>query len=177
MILPVLETKRLILRPVEPKDAEGLFDIRRDPEQMKYIPRPVMQQPEEAEKMISDILKGVEENTLLNWTIVLKETQAFLGIFGYYRLQPEHFRAEIGYLLHPSYQGKGFMNEALRAIIDYGFAELSLHTIEAVIDPDNRASEKVLQKLGFVKEAHFRENGFFDGRFWDAVHYTLFKPQ
>lgn len=99
-----------------------------------------------------------------------------MGVFGYYRLHPDYFRAELGYMLHPDYQGKGLMQEALQAIINFGFTELNLHTIEAVIDPANIASEKILQKLGFIKEAHFRENVFFDGRFLDSVHYTLFKP-
>lgn len=174
MIIPVLHTQRLVLRPVKQSDAAALYVLRSDPEQMKYIPRPLMQSIADAEKMLDDIVKGAETNTLLNWTITLKDDDACLGVFGFYRMFPEHFRAELGYMLHPSYQGKGLMKEALQSIIQFGFSELNLHTIEAVIDPENIASEKLLQSLGFKKEAHFKENICFEGRFMDSVHYTLF---
>jgi [ribosomal protein S5]-alanine N-acetyltransferase len=176
MNLPELSTDRIVLRPVLTRDANDLFGLRSDPVQMKYIPRPIMQTLAEAEKMIAEIQQGETNNTLLNWTMILKDTGAFLGIMGYYRLYPEHFRAEIGYMLHSAYQGKGLMQEALKSIITFGFTELNLHTIIAVIDPDNIASENVLIKLGFTKEAHFKENVFFEGRFLDSVHYTLFNP-
>lgn len=177
MNLPELFTERILIRPVLISDAKDLFRLRSNPEQMKYIPRPVMKTIAEAEKMVADIQKGAIENTLLNWTMVLKENGAFLGVFGFYRLFLDDFRAEIGYMLDPAYQGKGLMQEALQAIIAFGFTELKLHTIEAVIDPANIASEKILLKLGFIKEAHFRENVFFEGHFLDSVHYTLFRPK
>jgi ribosomal-protein-alanine N-acetyltransferase len=52
---------------------------------------------------------------------------------------------------------------------------MNLHSIEAVIDPENSASEKVLQKIGFVKEAHILENELYDGKFWDTVIYSMLK--
>ena len=61
-------------------------------------------------------------------------------------------------MLLPEYHGKGIAVEAIKELIKYGFEIMKLHSIEAVIDPENLASEKVLQKSGFVKEAHFKEN-------------------
>jgi len=70
---------------------------------------------------------------------------------------------------------KGIVTEAIEAILVYGFEVMNLHSVEAIIDPDNIASERVLQKNGFVKEAHIIENEFFDGKFWDTVIYSLLK--
>jgi ribosomal-protein-alanine N-acetyltransferase len=100
-----------------------------------------------------------------------------IGLMGYYRLYPENFRAELGYMLLPEYHSQGIMQEALLGMVKYGFEKMKLHTIEAVIDPRNMASKKVLEKTGFVKEAHFKENIFFEGKFLDSVHYTLFGNQ
>ena len=88
-------------------------------------------------------------------------------------MQKEHYRAEIGYLLHPDYQQKGIMDEALKAVIKYGFETMQLHSIEANVNPANAASMKLLEKNGFVKEAYFKENYFYNGQFLDSVIYSL----
>ena len=71
--------------------------------------------------------------------------------------------------------GKGIATEALERVMKYGFNEMNLHSMEAVIDPRNRASEKVLLKNGFEKEGHFKENTFFNGEFLDSVIYSKIK--
>lgn len=177
MVLPELQTKRLFLRNVQPVDTRALYELRSNPEQMRFIPRPLAQSIEDAQTLIEAMMKGALERSLLNWVVTEKEhPDLFLGVMGFYRIYPEHFRAEIGYMIHPKAQGKGYTTEAIQAIMDYGWHTMNLHTIEAVIDPDNHASQRVLEKCGFVKEAHFRENIFFEGRFLDSVHYTAFRP-
>ena len=78
-------------------------------------------------------------------------------------------------MILPEYNGKGITSEAIKVVIEYGFEQMQLHSIEAVIDPENNASEKVLQKNGFVKEAHILENELWEGKFWDTVIYSLLK--
>jgi ribosomal-protein-alanine N-acetyltransferase len=76
-------------------------------------------------------------------------------------------------MLLPEYHGKGIITEAIKEVVRYGFKIMKLHSIEAVIDPENYISEKVLRKNGFVKEAHLRENECFEGRFLDTVIYSI----
>jgi ribosomal-protein-alanine N-acetyltransferase len=76
-------------------------------------------------------------------------------------------------MILPEHNGKGIVTEAIKAVIKYGFETLKLHSIGAVIDPENVASAKVLKKNGFVKEAHLKENEFFEGRYLDSVIYSL----
>jgi ribosomal-protein-alanine N-acetyltransferase len=174
---PNLETERLLLRRVDKKDVNEIFKLRSNVETMKYIPRPIVKSIEEALEHIGNIDEKIETNEGINWAITLKEDPTLIGIIGHYRIKPEHFRAEIGYMLLPEFNGKGIISEAVNEVVNYGFNTLNLHTLEAIISPDNLASEKILQKNGFVKEAHFKENECFEGRFIDTVIYSKINKQ
>lgn len=170
---PVIETERLLLRRITNDDVNEVFELRSNPETMKYIPRPLVKDNEDALAHITMIEEKIESNVGINWGITLKDNPKLLGIIGFYRMQPENYRAEIGYMLSPDFHGKGIIPEAVKRLIKYGFDDLKLHSIEAVIDPENFASEKVLEKCGFVKEAHLKESEFWDGKFLDKVIYSL----
>jgi ribosomal-protein-alanine N-acetyltransferase len=96
-------------------------------------------------------------------------------MIGFYRMKPENYRAEVGYILSADFHGQGVITEALERVIQFGFEEMKLNSIEAVIDPENFGSEKVLLKNNFVKEGHFKEHAFFEGKFLDSVFYSLLK--
>lgn len=173
---PILETERLILRRVLPSDVKEMFELRSNPETMKYIPRPLVTNYDEALAHIKMMEDKIETNEGINWAITLKGDDKMLGVIGHYRIKPEHYRAEVGYMILPEYHGKGITTEAVQCVVDYGFNTMQLHSIEGVIDPENEASQRVLQKCGFVKEAHFKENEFYDGKFIDAVVYSKLNP-
>lgn len=172
---PVLETENLILRQIHQDDVNEVFELRSNAETMKYIPRPLAITIEDAQKFIETDTASIKKNEFLNWAVARKEDNKLLGMIGYFRLQPQNFRGEIGYMLNPDFHGKGIMKEAIDVVLKYGFEILGFHSIEAVIDPGNIGSEKLLQKSGFVKEAHFKENFFFNGEFLDTVIYSLLK--
>jgi ribosomal-protein-alanine N-acetyltransferase len=173
---PILETPRLTLRRLTVDDAPGVFRLRSDAETMKYIPRPLAQTIDDALTHVALIESKIESNEGINWAISLKDDPEFIGLIGNFRIEPENYRAEIGYMLLPEFHGQGLISEAIDAVVQYGFNEMKLHSIEAVIDPDNFASAKVLEKNRFVKEAHLKENGFYDGRFIDSVIYSRLSP-
>ncbi len=170
-----LETDRLLLRQITPDDVNEIFTLRSSAETMKYIPRPLVTTNEEALEHIKMIQDKVEKNEGINWAITLKGNPKLIGIIGHYRIRWEHFRSEIGYMLLPEYNGKGIITEAIQLMIDYGFNQMKMHSLEGIIDPENTASARVLEKNGFVKEAHLKENEFFDGKFLDCVIYSLVK--
>ncbi len=170
-----LESKRLLLRRVIETDVDEIFELRSNPETMKFIPRPLAKTKEDALIHLKTIDENIENNKGINWAITLKGNPKLIGIIGHYRLQPENHRCEIGYMILPQYNGQGIVTEAIQLILEYGFDDLQMHSIEAVIDPENKASERVLQKNGFVKEAHILENELWDGKFWDTVIYSILK--
>ena len=170
---PNLETERLLLRRVNPTDIKEIFALRSNPQTMQYIPRPLLKTDDDALEHITMIDTKIETNEGINWAITLKDNPKLIGVIGHYRRKPEHYRAEIGYMLLPEYHGKGIVSEAVKEAVNYGFQVMKLHSIEAIIDPDNHASAKVLEKNGFIKEAHLKENEFFNGRFLDSVIYSI----
>jgi ribosomal-protein-alanine N-acetyltransferase len=170
---PNLETERLLLRRVDANDINEIFALRSNPETMKYIPRPLVKTDEDALEHIAMIDSKIDSNEGINWAITLKDNPKLIGVIGHYRIKPENYRAELGYMLLPEYHGKGIVSEAVKEAVKYGFQVMKLNSLEAIIDPDNHASAKVLEKNGFVKEAHLKEYEFYEGRFLDTVIYSI----
>lgn len=168
-----LQSERLLLRQITAEDVKEIFELRSDKEAMKYIPRPLCVTHEDALALINMMQEKIETNEGMNWAITLKNNNKLIGYIGHYSIQWENFRSEIGYMISPEYYGKGIATEAIKLLIDYGFNDMKMHSLEGVIDPANIASARVLEKNGFVKEAHFKENGFYDGSFFDSIIYSL----
>ncbi len=170
---PVLETERLILRRITMEDAKDFFVLRTDEDVMKYIGRP----KPNAIKEVEELINKMNDNTMrIQWAVALKEKAGIIGTIGYHRIEKEHYRAEIGYMIHPEYWNKGITSEAMKTVINFGFNEMNLHSIEADINPDNAVSKKLLMKFNFIREGYFKENYFFDGEFFDTEVYSLLKP-
>ncbi|OCB74840.1 GNAT family N-acetyltransferase [Flavobacterium crassostreae] len=170
---PDLETQRLSLRRITPEDANEVFALRSNKDTMKYIPRPIAKTLADALEHIATMDATIDKNEGINWAITLKDSTTLIGMIGHYRIQPQNYRAEVGYILHPDHHNRGYISEALKKVIAYGFGPMKLHSIEAVIDPNNTISEKVLLKNGFIKEAHFIENHFYNDHFLDTAIYSL----
>lgn len=172
---PVLVTERLELKWPELSDARELFEMRSNPDFMKFIGRYPVKELSEAKEYIQRIHDGFEEKKGISWKICEQGTDKFIGYIGFWSIDYNHFRTEIGYGLNPNYQQKGYLTEALNALTNYVFNELGIHSIEANADVQNIATIKLLEKCGFEKEAHFKENFFFDGKFLDSAIYSLVK--
>ncbi len=171
---PKLETKRLYLRNLDLTDAPTVFKQRSDPRVLKYLDRAAITELKQAEEFITQKLDLWQNNKAISWAIDLKgTTDTAIGDMALWRIIESDHRAEIGYTLLPAFWGKGYMLEAARAIVDWGFTTLGLHSIIADINPENNASRKLLHKLGFQKEGYFRENYHFDGQYLDSEIYGL----
>jgi len=174
---PELTTDRLLLRKFSLADAPGVFQLRSNKETMKYINRPLTITMEEAEKWIQLLLDSLHANEGITWAITLKDQpENHIGNIGFWRIEKENYRAEIGYMLEPSLHGKGIMYEAMQEVLKYGFTVMHLHSVEAHLDPENIASAKLVEKAGFIKEGYFKENYFWNGRFSDTAIYSLLTP-
>ena len=174
---PVLTTDRLLLRQLTMADAPGVQRLRSDEQVMQYVNRPLTLTLEQAESWVAMILDALDKNEGISWCICLKENPAkHIGNIGLWRIEKENYRAEIGYMLEPSLQGKGLMFEALQKVVEYGFKDMGLHSIEGQIDPRNIASSALLKKAGFVQEAYFKENYYLRGQFADTAVYSILTP-
>ncbi|WP_437967619.1 GNAT family protein [Sorangium sp. So ce260] len=172
---PVLTTPRLRLRSIEPGDVERIFRIQSDPEVTRYFGRGPDASIADSERRIATIIAGVREHTSIRWGITLEESGELVGTGGFWRWNKPHRWAEIGYELLPAFWNRGIMTEALRAVLRFGFASMDLHRVEAQIDPENRASARVLERLGFAREGLLRQNWYHDGRYTDTAVYGLLR--
>ena len=170
---PELVTPRLLLRQLNHADIPAIFFLRSDETVLQFIGREPAVSHKEAEDFIERVNKNATTNEGILWGITMKEhTAKVIGTICYWNLQPENYRAEIGYVLHPQYWRKGIMTEAIGAVLNYGFDVMKLHSIEGRIGAGNWASAAILEKTGFVKEAHLKEEFFFRGKFLDTIIYS-----
>lgn len=170
---PIIETENLVLDNFKITDSAEIFKIRSDIRVMKYLDRDAHKTVEESAQMIERIIQSYKDKTGINWMIRKKNTFEVLGYIGFWRLIRENARAEIGYALKPEFWGKGYMSEALLKVIEFGFADFELHSIEGNVNPENKSSIKILEKFGFKKEAHFREDFLYNGKYLDSAIYCL----
>lgn len=111
------------------------------------------------------------------WGITLTGKDTVIGSCGFHHFSPGFHRAETGYELNRTFWGKGIMFEAMSAILTYGFSELDLHRVEAIIDIANERSKGLLLKLGFTYEGNLRQRYPFRDRFEDEHYFGLLKDE
>jgi [ribosomal protein S5]-alanine N-acetyltransferase len=175
---PTLRTPRLVLRRITAADAPSLFEMRSNESVLRYLDREPTKSLEEALALVAKMDEAVEKNAGIMWGLARPEEEArLLGNCGLWKLNPEHHRGEIGYMLHPDCWGQGLMTEAVTAVCRYGFEQMHLHSIEATVNPRNVASIRALERQGFVREAYFRENYYWRGQFLDSAIYSLLAPK
>jgi RimJ/RimL family protein N-acetyltransferase len=143
---------------------------------MRYWSTPPLPNREAASKLINEIHEGFQRQELLKWGIALRTDDQLIGSVTLFHLDFTHRRAEIGYALGRDYWQQGYMQETLKAVLNYAFAELNLHRIEADVDPRNAASVRTLERLGFQREGYLRERWHVNGEIQDAFFYGLLKP-
>ncbi len=174
---PLLESPRLRLRELRPYDEAALYALRSNETIMRYIGRPLMTDPSDARVLCETIRDAYAQGNTLNWVLCPREQDQLIGNILFHKIEREHLRAEIGYMLHSDYWRQGLMEEALRRVIRFGFEEIGFHSIYARIDPANAASAALLEKLGFSRVGHLRENYYFNGAFTDTVIYDLLRRE
>jgi len=169
----MLETERLLIRQITLEDKYELFDYRSDSEANKYqgwIPKTI----EEVEVFIRNTAKQINEpQTWFQCAIIEKTTKNLIGDLGVHFIGSENKQAEIGCTLHKDFQNKGYATEALKKMINYLFSELNKHRIIASIDPKNINSIRLVERIGFRKEAHFIESLWINGQWVDDLVYAL----
>lgn len=149
---PVLITDRLFLRRLVLTDADGIFALRSDLDVIKYTGIKQYTSIDEAKAYIGRIDRDLDQNKSIMWSITLAASKTFIGSICYWNITEDETCAEIGYDLLPSYHGKGFMQEATKAVIRYGFEGMKLDKIVADLCIDNIKSVKILEGNGFARE-------------------------
>lgn len=155
--LPEVETNRLVLIKAALDRAAELFAFSGSPEATRYMTWPTNTSLEQTENAIRYVMGRYERHEVAPWLILHKTTNRVIGMTGFNWWIPHHGRAEISYALAPAWWGQGLATEAVEAVARFGFEEMGCHRLEALIHPENLASQRVAEKVGFQEEGLLRE--------------------
>jgi len=151
-----LETERLIFRDWEPNDLEAFHKICSDSRVMRFVgdaqPWPI----DRTRQFIARAIAMSAEHSFCQWPLILRSDSNLIGFCGFV---PAVDGAEIGWRLAPEYWGRGLATEAARSALHFGFTMLAIPRITATVQAGNRASLRVIEKLGMCRMASFQRSG------------------
>ncbi|HTM90805.1 MAG TPA: GNAT family N-acetyltransferase [Flavisolibacter sp.] len=149
---PELLTERLLLRQLNVKDEEEIFELRSDDVVNKYLDRPKAKSIKDAEDFIERINFGINNRQSFFWAICFRHQPKLIGTICLWNFSEEENKAEVGYELLPPFHGKGIMQEAFSKVTEFGFQTLQLSTIEAWTAGQNENSIKLLERNHFKRD-------------------------
>lgn len=172
---PVLNSERLQLREITHGDVDAMFAIHGDPELMKWFGNPVADR--EGATQLIDLLAGwrLLPDPGVRWGLERRDTPGLIGSCGLFGWSRSDRKCTIGYELATAAQGQGFMHEAVVTAVAWGWKHMDLVRIEARIHPDNLASQRVVDRVGFEREGLLRKVAFFGGAHQDLLVYSLIR--
>lgn len=168
-----LDTDRLTIRRVEARDLDGLMAVNTDDEVTRFLPYRTWRSYEDAEAWHARIVGLEEAGSLRQFVIVERSDARVIGAAVVFRIDAQNRRAELGYVLGRRDWGRGLMREALAGLLSRLFDDLDLHRVEAVADPRNGPSHRLLIGLGFRHEGLLRERSVMKGEVVDSNAYGL----
>lgn len=177
MTFEILTTERLLLRKTTEEVFEFVYDNYSDEELIEFLGVADLNQLEIERGKFKNGFSTFNK-TFLYFHILDKTTEKIIGWCGYHTWYLDHNRAEIGYgLFSENYKNTGIMTEAMKAVLDYGFDQMHLHRVEAMIATYNVPSLKLVEKFGFTKEGILREHYSVNGKMEDSVVFSLLKQE
>ena len=151
----MIETERLLIRKFEVSDYNDLYE---------YLSEPITYIFEPGSPITLDEAKALTEQRSKGndfFAVVLKQNNKMIGHVYLGQMEPkERLTWELGYIFNPAYQRQGYASEASAALAEYAIKNFKAHRIMARCNPDNTASWKLLEKIGFKREGHFKKFGF-----------------
>jgi RimJ/RimL family protein N-acetyltransferase len=170
-----LETSRLTLRPFGPDDFEAVYAMRSDPEVVRWLYGEVLSEDETRDLLTNRIGNTAweREGDWLSAAVVERASGTTVGDLAFNWVSERDRTAEIGFILDPRHQGKGFATEAAGALVDWAFTSAGFHRVIGRTEARNSASSRVLEKLGMRLEAHFVENEWVKGEWQSELVYAI----
>ena len=163
---PQIKTDRLLLRQLNLNDIDDLFELRYHDDVIKFIARKKTNNKNSIKQFIIDRNEDVAIGKIMFWAIQQKGESKLIGTISLWSFNETKTIAEVGYELQPDCHNKGFMSEALEAVLEFGYAKLKIEAIEAFTDKNNTNSQLLLEKFNFKYEANRTDEGFPNNRIY-----------
>ncbi|HET8912757.1 MAG TPA: GNAT family protein [Ktedonobacteraceae bacterium] len=174
---PCLTTERLVLRRLQIEDAPALFSIYSDEESMRYFGNNPQQSLSDTEALIRRLQALYASRRSIRWGVAFKDSDTLIGTCSLHHFDEGYHCVQTGYDLNRTHWGKGIMTEAMLTVLNFGFTDLGVHRIEAIIDIENERSRKLLLRLGFTYEGNLRQRYFERGIFEDEYYFGLLEDE
>ena len=173
----VIESSRLIVRPVEERDLPALLAVNGDDEVTRFLPYASWRSLADGRAWLERMSVLGARGESAQFVIIERESGLGIGTCLLFRYEEGSARAEMGYVLGRKYWGRGIMNDALTALISCAFGAYSLRRIEAEVDPRNTSSARLLEKLGFTREGLLRQRWVDKGIVHDTHIFGLLRDE
>lgn len=175
---PTLDTARLHLREITPDDAPALLAIHGDAQHMRWFGADTLTDLPGAQALVELFASWRRQpNPGTRWALTRHGASELIGTCGLFGWNRGWGKCTLGYELAPTCTRQGYMHEALVAVLDWGFREMALHRVEAMVHPDNAASLALLARLGFVQEGRLREVARWNGEHHDMLQLGLLRRE
>lgn len=169
-----IETSRLFLRRFRYSDAEDVLNLWASKPEIQYLySEPVYTTLDEVISLIDKFIRAYDNEHYYRWAIVDKNDKKCIGQIAYYLVDSKNHLAEIEYCLASEYQCRGYMTEAVKSILDFGFNKIGLHRVQISTKEINSASRRVIEKCGFQYEGMLRDFFFYDGKYVGRRYYSM----
>ena len=179
--MPKLTGDRIILRAYVPDDLDAVHQWMSDPETMRFLSWGPTKSKEETFVQLADFMRHQFERDRQGYyfAVVQKSTGQVIGHIDLRWLNRKYGGGEggIGYFLSKSFWGQGYMTEAAKLTIGFGFCQLGMHRISASCIRENIGSERVMQKSGMTKEAEYRKSSIRFGKWTNRLGYAILREE
>lgn len=169
MIIPTITTKNLLLRPFTLDDVKAMHRILNGRDVLRYFPGTQSMTEEQVERSIGRLLAHWQERGYGLWALESRQTGELIGRCGLQYIT-ETDEVEVDFILSRDYWGRGLATEAGLASIQYGFDVLKVDSIVGIVHLENRASQRVLEKLGMISPIETEYFGM------DVFRYSIERP-
>jgi [ribosomal protein S5]-alanine N-acetyltransferase len=166
-----LKGESIYFKALSTDDVHEIHSYASDEDVSLFIGWPLMNTLNETRSYIDVMLKRELEGTHYYASIIQKTTEAIVGTAMIFNFDHEANKAEIGYVLHKDYWGKGYGTESVALMNNFAFKTLNLHKIYANVVDENIGSARILEKNKFVLEGRLRDHYFIEDKYYDALVY------
>ncbi len=173
---PELSTERLILKPVVEELRDFVFKTLCDPEVRHTMKMPVLNEPDIQNRWWLKFEEWRSKGEAVQWCAFSKVDGRYVGLFTIKEIDQKNSRGELGYSIMKDLWGMGYGTEGSREVLKFGFQHVDFHSIFAMILPYNTPSQRIVKRLGFEQEAHFKQIHFYQNVFYDVLQFSIINP-
>ena len=173
-----ITTERLILRKFKYSDAQDMLDLWvSKPEIQHLYSEPTYTTLDEVNGLLDKYISSYEKDDYYRWAIIDKQDNRCIGQIAFFLVDTKNHFAEIEYCVANEYQNRGYMTEAVKALIDFGFNKIGLHKVQISTKEINKPSQRVIEKSGFIYEGTLRDYFFYEGGYVGRRFYSMLESE